>query len=572
MAYSTPMSENVCRKVASRFLESRNRRCDTNALHLVNEKITTKDGTDINEYYVYNTPGQGFVIIAGDDSVMPVIGYSTEERFVYDGSMPNFQSWMNVWTKIIASNRSKGLNATAETKKEWDRYIADGTVRTEGDGLLLETALWNQGNPYNICCPKIDGKQALTGCVATAMGILMKYYEWPVAGYGTVPAYTCGSCSVPSVVLGKPYDWKNMPVSLSSKSTNTEKDAVSTLLYHCGVIINAQYGLEDEGTSAYSEDIRGAMVKYMDYDKSAAFKYANMYTDAEWIEMVKNNIRNVGPLIYSGVNPTSGHQFLVTGYDSQDRFYINWGWGGVDNGYYAYPGIGEFTKEQNAIFNLKKNCGGESSASIDLCHYDTSKKQGITLSCAEIVKGIPFTATVECFWNTGADTFNGELGIARVNSSNVVLEVIGSQRSGNLPPNNAIVKKDIPDCIINTDAEFGEKLMCVFRAHEDGEWSICRYDKSDKGLVGEIPLADPFSIDQATSLVYSVEGTLLISSKEGVALKLIGSGGEDLSSAVSPRVNGWLINLAELTPAEYILQLSKNKEFKEIAIKMGLKK
>ena len=571
VAYSAPMSESTCRKVAARFLAAETGGYDLNSLRLANEKNVTKDGADNNEFYVFDTPKNGFVIVAGDDSVTPIIAYSSNGRFIDGKSMTNFRWWMDIWARRISSNREKGVKATAAIRSEWDRYTKEGSARgSDGEGTVLETALWDQNYPYNSCCPKIDGGQAVTGCVATAMGILMKYFEWPVAGKGSAPAYTYKGYTIPAVKLGEEYDWKNMPISLSIRSSKVQKEAVATLLYHAGVIVESQYGTES--TSAYSEEIRNALVTYMDYDKSATFKYANMYTDKEWINMIKDNIRETGPVLYGGASGEEGHQFLVTGYDSADRIYINWGWGGDNNGFYSYPGVGGFNEGNDALFNVKKNCGGKAQANIALYHLESSRNPGIKLSCTEVEKGVPFSATVESFWNTGAEDFNGEVGIAKVDSSDKILAVIKSGRISNLPANNAITRATFTACTLDTEAETGDKLMCVFKADGDSDWSICRYDKSDADLVGEIPLVDPFSIEQATRIYYTSTGILTITSKTGVTLKLIGPDGNDMTSIVSSAAGNWVIDSSGLRPAKYRILLTKGSEFKEISISMGLKK
>ena len=573
--YSAPVSESICRKVAASFLESRNRICDVNSLQLINGRAATRAGEQ-KEYYIFNTPGKGFVIISGDDSVLPVIGYSPDGEYIDDDSMTNFKHWMGIWSDAIRANRKNGLEPTADIKSEWGKYTDNGAaLAADGDEILLETALWAQGDPYNMYCPQIGGGRAVTGCVATAIGILMKYFEWPVAGKGTLPGYTHGSIVVQPVELGEEYDWKNMPMSLSSSSSDVEKHAVATLLYHVGVSVKAMYG--ESSTGAYSQDVREALVTYMDYDRSAILKYAKNYSKEEWVSMIKNNIKNVGPLLYGGVSDAGGHQFLVTGYDADDRFYINWGWGGANNGYYSYPGFSDFIEGNDAIFNLKKNCGGETPASINLIHRPGSAKPGISLSCINIEKDIPFTAIVESFQNAGDEPFEGELGIARVSSGREVIEVLGSMtvaelNETSLLPGYYFNSASFQDCTISSEPGIGEKLMGVFRAGEGFDWSVCSYDRTDPELVGEILLADPFSIEQSTSLVYLTEGKLKITSKNGVTLNLLGPNGEDLSSVVSSSEEGWEIDITELSPADYKLQLSKDDEFKEITVKMGLKK
>lgn len=93
-------------------------------------------------------------------------------------------------------------------------YVFNNTSGPGTPVKVLETALWDQSDPYNRLCPEVNGALSLTGCTATALAIVMRYHKWPVRGTGTLPGYTTVSYGawVDEVKLGHAYDWDNMPL------------------------------------------------------------------------------------------------------------------------------------------------------------------------------------------------------------------------------------------------------------------------------------------------------------------------------------------------------------------------
>lgn len=131
------------------------------------EDANTRSAGNLPAFYVFNSTDQkGFVIIAGDDVVMPVLGYSFTNSFVVDGMPSNLKSWMNGLKEQINEARETGLNTSDVVYEAWSG-VSDMTT---GDVVKqYQTAEWDQESPYNTLCPKIEGTQTVTGCVATAI-------------------------------------------------------------------------------------------------------------------------------------------------------------------------------------------------------------------------------------------------------------------------------------------------------------------------------------------------------------------------------------------------------------------
>lgn len=351
-------------------------------LHLVwdGEDANTRSAGNLPAFYVFNSTDQkGFVIIAGDDVVMPVLGYSFTNSFVVDGMPSNLKSWMNGLKEQINEARETGLNTSDVVYEAW-RGVSDMTT---GDVVKqYQTAEWDQESPYNTLCPKIEGTQTVTGCVATAISILMRYHQWPNAGTGTLPAYSYEALvsgakiyqNVSGRTLGHTYAWNDMPLQYDRNSSEISKNEVATLMYDCGVMAQSQFNIASAGgTGASTLTAVHGLAEYMNYNKSMLCLRREWYSDAEWIQMLENEIMTVGPVLYGGATLSNeGHQFILDGYTTEDYFRVNWGWSGYSNGYFLISALnpnnqgaggstgGGFVANQDALFGLKPAEGNSS--------------------------------------------------------------------------------------------------------------------------------------------------------------------------------------------------------------------
>ena len=301
--------------------------------------------------YVVNRGSRGgFVVVAGDDAVAnPVLGYSDRGSFSYERAPDNLKWWIGEYARQIEYMVARGI--TSAPAPTFDRNAGP-----------LVTTQWNQGDPYNRLCPTIDGERVWAGCVATAMAQLMNYYEWPKQGAGS-HSYQWNGQTLSADFGSTTYDWVSMADIYDGSNSQAEVDAVATLTYHCGVATEMNYGLDASGASEFN--IINALVNYFGYAPDATLKMRDYYSYGEWLSMLKTEIDADRPVLYVGQSTGGGHAFLLDGYDTDGYFHVNWGWGGMSDGYYQvatlnpYEGQGAgagsdsgFAYTQRALFNL----------------------------------------------------------------------------------------------------------------------------------------------------------------------------------------------------------------------------
>ena len=285
------------------------------------------------DYFVFNFPNnKGFAIVSGDDRVYPVLGYSDEGQFDPDNLPENLRGMLAYYQNQISWAEEKGIESTPAIADEWNRYLSGTGLRAAGKKVLLETAKWNQGEPYNRETPVIRGKHAVTGCVATATAIIMRYHKYPlkvknpprqnfflVEGVGQKGPVTYGT-----------YDWENMPLVYSrGEYSDVEANAVAALMWNIGANVEMNYGLgEDGGSGASTENAIRALREVFGYSAGARLLYKKDYRWNEWKELLRKELEENRPVLYSGfTSKEDGHAFVCDGYKDGEAFHINWGVG-----------------------------------------------------------------------------------------------------------------------------------------------------------------------------------------------------------------------------------------------------
>ena len=251
----------------------------------------------------------------------------------------------------------------------------------------LLTTRWGQDAPYNLQCPektnaKGEQQHCRVGCVACAMGQVMRYHRYPEVGIGT------GQNIFNQMLTAKfgetHYDWANMRDSYRTGYTDDEAAAVAELLYHCGVAVNMIYGLESSSTfTAFANNMTTALSRYFGYD-TATLRSVNRskYTKEEWLQIIREELSAGRPIIYSGNSPSmGGHTWVVDGYDEAGRVHMNWGWLGSMNDYYDIdlnvPGM-DFSEKQSMVIGIQPGDDATHLKNDDAMHLmnkEESKKQ-----------------------------------------------------------------------------------------------------------------------------------------------------------------------------------------------------
>ena len=291
---------------------------------------------DNPEFYVFgSSDGNGFVIVSGDDSTLPVLAYSDKFSFV-EGELPsNVAYWMEYMQRKVQFARKHPQIKTKATE------VPSISATTFTPIKKLTTALWDQGAPYYNNTPTVtynsNTVNCVTGCGQTAMAIRLKYSNWPDNGVGSTESYSFsynGSNSVDTVDLSThTYSWSSMLDDYSSSYTEEQASAVALLMADLGKAQKASYGPTSTGSNPST--IGSVLASHFKYTNSLRVDRDNYSTD-EWCSKLKAELDANRPLIYSGWDTSgAGHSFIVDGYAKYNFFSINWGWSGHYNGYFA---------------------------------------------------------------------------------------------------------------------------------------------------------------------------------------------------------------------------------------------
>lgn len=475
-AFAAPIKESQARAMAQEFFATyatRSASCEVELEWAGSDFNVTRSSADEWQnaaLYIYNRVGGGFVAIAGNDCSRPIVAYSFDNNFDADNLAETTRELLSAWCRQIAASESNPVIVTR----------AD-----DGIGNVVKeytTALWDQQAPYNLLCPYIDGNQAVTGCVATAMSIICHYNKWPETASGTMPAYDYvdwygGERSLPEHTFYGEYDYDIMPLpyygedgSLCLSYTDEEGAAVAKLMRDMGASVYMGYHYGASG--AISQNVLLAMTSYFSYSKDAYISWYHTSYES-WVSSLQDNISNYGPTYFSGSSTGGGHAFVLDGYTDAGYFHINYGWSGVANGYYLLPEI-DFYMSQAAIFGLTPDYDGSSNYVDKLSFIDV----GPMVSTSKITPNKEFDLYIGGLLNEAATTFIGEVQVCHCDKYGELKSVVGSAeielataQTVNLAGVNNTISVSVTESM-----NFGDRLRIRYcGAYSDGEyqWIDC---------------------------------------------------------------------------------------------------
>lgn len=306
---------------------------------------------DTPDMYIMNFQPKGYIILAAESKATPLLAYSTEGAFSPEQIPANMQWYLSEYSRSIAEIRQHPEWQDDVAWEQIKRGDYTGYPLTRNVDPLCSTT-WDQDWPYNASCPTDTGGpggRVYAGCVAVSMAQIMKKWNAPTQGMGS-HSYTCPGYGNLTANFGlTTYNWWDMPNSIFI--TNS---AIATLIYHCGVAVETQYG--EDASGALSEDVRDAMVNKFRYASAAVYRTAVSYSATNWASMLRADLDLGRPVYYSGSNGAAGHSWVLDGYSGTNYFHMNWGWGGSYNGYFYLnnlnPNSYNFTVQQAAVMNL----------------------------------------------------------------------------------------------------------------------------------------------------------------------------------------------------------------------------
>ena len=388
-------------------------------------ELRTLSGDKARYYYIYNRGSNaGFVIIAGDDELTSYIGYATTGQVLEQDMPEQLRAFLKACQERIDElTSSVGLRSSLRP-----------TPRTATEPAqiapLLGNIQWNQSAPWNNQTPTDNqGKHMPVGCVATAYTQVMRYHQWPTQGEGTFSYTEERSNRQHSVDYGATtYDWAHMPERYNdpSSATSEETQALSTLAYHAGVAVEMMYA--PNGSGSYTPLVARALADHFRYDKRVSFKSRSNYTQSSWEQMLRAELIAARPIVYSGSGSGGGHAFVCDGYDTEGLFHINWGWGGMSDGYfnlnYLVPsdlGIGGgagggFSLGQGAVVGIKPDKTGSSQRQES--SLVTTWRFGMTFTEGTLDASAEYTVTL----TTDATPYDGAVtyGVTKVGTTDTL--------------------------------------------------------------------------------------------------------------------------------------------------------
>lgn len=551
--FGKPVDENRAKTVGLFFLQyktsSQLLKSATN-LQLA-YKVTATIGDALEErtmFYVFNVDTVGFVIVSGDDTIIPILGYSDQGTFHSDNMPPAFQKWLEGYKNEIIYVVSHDIKATEEITKQWSLQMtnknSNSTFSTNAVAPLIQTH-WdqlnggNQQSPlYNNYCP-FDSQynvNAVTGCVATAMAQIMKFWNYPASGSGFY-SYNHPKYGTLFANFGNTtYQWSSMPNQLTSSSTSSQKNAVATLMSHCGVSVDMNYGVSgflpngnDGSGAAGAIKVQPALVNYFGYSSATVRLRSNYPNETDWINLLKNELISGRPMYYEGAGGGSGHAFVCDGFDANDMFHFNWGWSGSYDGYFVVHalnpngtgtggGSGTYNSYQKIVISIQP----PASAQI----YNLKLYNFVTPSATNINYGQAFSVSTNIA-NYGTNSFSGDYTIGAFDSNGNFIDYVETKTGYNLQSGNAYQN----DLVFSTTGMFtllpGTYYLGLYYRPTGGGWKIVQNNtvgSSNYTNFPQITVVNPNPISLNSVMTVSPGTTLTQGQGASVNLNIVNNG------------------------------------------------
>lgn len=431
---------------------------------------TATTASPSDAYYVFNNDAGGFVIIAGDDAVTPVLGYTSTGSFDAENLPDGLKDLLKSYERQIAALG--------------DNYVANRTATRAGftGEKLLNTAEWNQMAPFN----KYTPKNYVTGCVATAGAIVMKHHGYPAKGTGS-HTYTWNEQTL-TANFGHDYDWANMPAKYDG-TNDAAFDGVARLMADLGVAVEMQYN--KDGSGAYIGNLVTALQKYYGYSKLSHLMAIEDVGAEAWNGRLREEIDANRPVLYAASDPAAGgHSFIIDGY-KDESFSVNWGWGGYCNGFYQIGALNpesagkptgdKYNIGQTAVIGLQPSDGTEKISGMGFLTNVGGLKM-LNMNITDVKKGQNGVIFCAPIGNTGDQPYTGEVAVALMNAKGEMREIVSSssQTFNNLSSGSYYPSLSF-NFVSTVDAEPGDYLAIVAKENGSSEY-IELYDSNFERL------------------------------------------------------------------------------------------
>lgn len=478
-------------------------------------------------YFIINLNPQGWIIVSGDDTVTPVLGYS-QHGSLYVGNLPeNMQYMLDEYVSQIR----KVAQSVVTPHIGWSHIVG---VSTRASGQKIDPLIkvnWNQDTPYNVYCPQ---QKALVGCVAVAMGQAMSVQRYPARPQGSMN-YTSVNYGKLSINFDNEmaYNWDDILTGADNY------DEVARFLYHAGMSVRMDYGTDGSGIPSNEVNrISDALKSVFSYPDAVEYIWRDYY-DEDWEQLLINELNAGRAIIYNAVDTqnNAGHSFNLDGYDGKGMFHVNWGWGSYGNGYFPVDNL------RDASMNMAYD--SHHVAVIGIGAPDQILKS-ISLSNRQIEEGLKAGSTV------GQVLVNGEAPKA---AFEINVHGVYNSASGNY----MTVPFKYQDGMLVTTESLNSQ-----QAQWDVEITVTDADSKSSLTQGfRINVTPWMSIEETTSLKYDrVTESILLKTKHNVAYHVLSEAGTELLKGVLEPLPELKIDLNTLPAGRLIIELTCGEEKK----------
>ncbi len=354
LTWAKPISLNQAKQVANNIMMERGSFIKST----ITDNIVERDNTGQPLIYIFNFKPASFVMVSAEDNVVPLLGFCLDQTYSNSNHPIQFDDMMASFRGQIQYARLHRLNSTTEINNDWARlsvstnnFIPNHNRDRDVTPILQST--WGQESYYNAYTPS----GTPVGCVAVAMGQIMKRWSFPTTGTGS-NSYSCPPYGTLSADFStSTYAWSTMPNALSSANPD-----VAGLLSDLGISVNMDYAPGASG--ATDAAAASALVDHFSYKSTLSVVNKNGYPggDVAWTNLMRAEIDAGRPMYYAGYGINNGeyegHAFNLDGYTiSGNLFHFNWGWYGYYNGYFTLtslnPGGSVFNDDCSAIIGIQ---------------------------------------------------------------------------------------------------------------------------------------------------------------------------------------------------------------------------
>ncbi len=278
---------------------------------------------------------KGFIIVANDDEMPPVLGYSFEHPFDNSDILPT-RIVAQLFQSALVNLDKADIDWKADNRSLWLRYLGSAPVFMSPMTVYgpLIASHWHQNAPYNNYCPwdSDAGARSVVGCTATSMGMLFTYYQWPPSvDFTEGESYWSTGTSTPI--------WIDAPTAAISYINygggSPTDDMCAQISKAAGVSVEMDYAYSGSSSNVTPPVFMGkwlyAYCREIDSDEGT------FYTDMA-NSIINNDPAPMSICYVTGGVRYNGHRLLTDGYnDGTGAFHVNFGWGGMDDGWYNLP-------------------------------------------------------------------------------------------------------------------------------------------------------------------------------------------------------------------------------------------